>query len=121
MNTFNVVIFFSGTFKNLDSALIFLEIWWSFGATLNTEDFCARFPLAGSRLCIGLSIPGVIFLVIIGFMFDKQGMYTSVEVEDPDAAASECYFAGEARTRDVDDEMAFFFFTVYRTVGPVVI
>ncbi|CAM9117732.1 unnamed protein product [Ectocarpus sp. 6 AP-2014] len=46
-----------------------------------------------ARVCIGLSIPGIIFLIIIGIMFDKQGFYTSVEVDDPTAAASECYFA----------------------------
>ena len=45
-------------------------------------------------MCIGLSVPGIIFLVIIGVMFDKQGFYTAVEIEDPSAAASECYFAG---------------------------
>ncbi|CAM9580230.1 unnamed protein product, partial [Laminaria digitata] len=46
-----------------------------------------------SRVCIGLSIPGVIFLTIIGFLFDKQPLYTAVEVDDPDATATECYFA----------------------------
>ncbi|CAM9339332.1 unnamed protein product [Ectocarpus sp. 4 AP-2014] len=46
-----------------------------------------------ARVCIGLSIPGIIFLIIIGVMFDKQGFYTSVDVDDPTAAASECYFA----------------------------
>lgn len=49
----------------------------------------------GARVCIGLSIPGIIFLVIIGVMFDKQGFYTAVEIEDPSAAATECYFAGD--------------------------
>lgn len=46
-----------------------------------------------ARVCIGLSVPGIIFLIIIGVMFDKQGFYTSVEIEDSSAAASECYFA----------------------------
>ncbi|CAN0535174.1 unnamed protein product [Ectocarpus sp. 12 AP-2014] len=46
-----------------------------------------------ARVCIGLSVPGIIFLIIIGIMFDKQGFYTSVDVDDPTAAASECYFA----------------------------
>ncbi|CAM9140422.1 unnamed protein product, partial [Hapterophycus canaliculatus] len=46
-----------------------------------------------ARVCIGLSVPGIIFLIIIGIMFDKQGFYTSVDIEDPSAAASECYFA----------------------------
>eukprot|EP00752_Nemacystus_decipiens_P008855 g7902.t1 len=46
-----------------------------------------------ARVCIGLSVPGIIFLVIIGVMFDKQGFYTSVDIDDPSSAASECYFA----------------------------
>lgn len=55
-------------------------------------------PLSsGARVCIGLSVPGIIFLIVIGILFDKQGFYTSVDVDDPSAAASDCYFAGEDR------------------------
>ncbi|CAM9665459.1 unnamed protein product [Pylaiella littoralis] len=46
-----------------------------------------------ARVCIGLSVPGIIFLIVIGILFDKQGFYTSVDVDDPSAAASDCYFA----------------------------
>lgn len=66
-----------------------------------TERPALRFPLSvscllsGARVCIGLSIPGIIFLIVIGVLFDKQGFYTSVDIEDPSAAASDCYFAGE--------------------------
>lgn len=37
----------------------------------------------------------MIFLLIVGFLFDSQPLYTSVDVDDPDAAATECYFAGD--------------------------
>lgn len=60
--------------------------------------YCTAYPnyyMSGSRLCIGLSIPGVIFLSIVGFLFDKQPLFTSLDVDDPDAAASECYLAGK--------------------------
>lgn len=50
---------------------------------------------AGSTCCLGLSIPGIVFLTIVGILFDRQPLYTSTEVEDAAAAASDCYFAGE--------------------------
>ncbi|CAM9484836.1 unnamed protein product [Discosporangium mesarthrocarpum] len=57
---------------------------WLQNNTMGGIDSC-------SRCCIGLSIPGVVFLTIIGYLFDKQPLYTAFEVEDASAASSNCY------------------------------